>query len=295
MRVVCLYRVEPAGYFGVPDGQKVVLPANAAGVDVLSPTLDTRSGLLVNHGTLSSFRSDDAAVREEVVLEDARLRFNDEFLTVMVEADSLLAGANAARVHVTRFLRHLMVAQPDYFRATLMQYEGDSEPVQIAQPPVRLMNCTLYNLDELRQRIRLAARRSLTEDTRLMRALVYYEHARFLLSIRTDLSPPMSAHGRYLLASAFLHFWKAITVVLGDPGTDRDYQRRFRKIGLPANYWKATVEPLKNVRDDADVAHYQLDDEAIGRVEATIPMADSVCRQVLERYSEHLNTGPVAA
>jgi hypothetical protein len=287
IKVTCLFRIRPAAYFGVPEGTKVVVPANPAGAEVEGPVVDTRSGLLVTHGTLSSYRPEDRAISEELIIEDVTLKFQDDFVTTKSEAPSLGEGVKSAKRAIARLLRHLMVLQPDYFQGILVQYERDGGEVKLAPEPIPMMHCTFYNLDELRERLREAAFRSVTHDSRIDRALLYHEHARFLNSIRHDTAITFSPHARYLLASAYLHLWKAITVVLGEPGTDRDYQRRFRQLGLPPTYWKDEVAPLKKVRDDADVAHYQLDGQAIVRVEKALPNADRVCREVISQYLTH--------
>jgi hypothetical protein len=56
----------------------------------------------------------------------------------------------------------------------------------------------------------------------------------------------------------FLQLFKALVVLVGEPGVDSDYQRRARHLDLPADFWQSRVKPLYDVRNDEDVAHYRL-------------------------------------
>lgn len=288
VRVTALFVVEPAAPFGLPDGSRTVVPASTEKpAQIYSPLLDSRSGQLVSHGTLSAFRADDQAIHEKVTVGDADIHFTDNFVTVEVDAPTLVLGVEIARTAVIRLLRQLMVQQGEFFRAVLVQYEAVGDKTHLAASPTKLMDLATYNLDELRGRIRRAAQGASHSDDRLDRGLLYYEHARFLFKLSND-AGLAERHRDYLNANSFLFLWKAITAVLGEPGTDRDYQRRYREFGLPADYWKTTVQPLKELRDAADVAHYELDSEAIKKPVAAYGRAEGTCREVLKAYSDFL-------
>lgn len=149
------------------------------------------------------------------------------------------------------------------------------------------MSVTLYNLDEAKVAVTRGFGRSLTEDGRLDKALLYYEHALFLYNARGH-APIQSAHEQMLVASAFLNLWKSISSILGEPGSDRDYQSRYRQFGLPSDFWSAQVEPLYRIRNEEDVAHYSLRPTSDSTLEKSFGSAAKVCQQVLASYSEHV-------
>jgi len=288
VRVRALFRIEPPAYFGLPDGSKVVVPASPdAPAEIVSPVLDTRSGLIVNHGSLPSYRSPSQAIQEQFVVDQVSLRLEDNFLSAELDADTLGAGVERARSVVVAFLRHLMVEQGDFFRPVLLQYEIEGKETHRASQPVKLMELAAYNLEEFRGRIRRAVTGTLNSDERLDRALVYYEQGRFLYKLGSD-HDLAERHRHYLIASGFLFLWKAITTVLGEPGTDRDYQRRFKAFGLPTDFWQTRIQPLKETRDAADVAHYDLNPEGVAKPVSEFGKAEATCREVLKAYSEHL-------
>ena len=289
MRITALFRIDPPAMFGLPDGDKFVHPTTEdAPLNFYGPTLDARTGQIVGHGSLPVYRQAEDAIADTLHTPEADFTFNDNFVTVRVEAPSLADGAARAGKALTRLLQHVMVEQGTFLASTLLQAESDSGEIRAANRPVRLMKATVFSLRRLRSHLQIAERRASAEDARLERALVYCEHGHFLFSTHTDIAPFASAHAQFLVASAFLSLWKAITSILGEPGTDRDYQRRYRSYGLPDDYWTAKVAPLKRVRDSADVAHYELDVTAIHEVQGAFPQADAIAREVIAAYSEHV-------
>ena len=65
------FKLSPPGFFGLPEGDKVVVPASPTGREVLGPVLDTRSGVLVSHGSLPEYRPDSAALKLSARMEGA--------------------------------------------------------------------------------------------------------------------------------------------------------------------------------------------------------------------------------
>ena len=156
------------------------------------------------------------------------------------------------------------------------------------------MRATVFNTEQLVVHMATAASATHLDDRRLSKALMYREHAAFLFEARTRVGF-FTHHFSFLLTSAYLNMWKAITTILGDPSIDRDYQSRFRTFALPDGYWDDHVKPLKQVRDDVDVAHYSLEPDTITRVEESFGSAGQVCKVVLNAYIAHLLSTPDAA
>jgi hypothetical protein len=155
------------------------------------------------------------------------------------------------------------------------------------------MSLTWYNIEELKGRIERSYPRAAIEDQRLDRALLYYEHARLLYNLR-GYADPFSAHHGMMLASAFLNLWKALSAIVGEPGTDKDYQRRYRAFGLPDDFWTQRVEPLYRIRCDEDVAHYSLKSLYANQLGKSFVDAASVCRDAVTAYAESLLSAPAS-
>ena len=61
----------------------------------------------------------------------------------------------------------------------------------------------------------------------------------------------------YLAADIFSNYHRAASVIVGDPSKDKDYQSRYKKMGLSDEDWK-NVERVRKLRNDYGVAHYDL-------------------------------------
>ena len=259
------------------------------GREGIGPTLDSRSGNFVAYGTLSEYRQDDEAIRLQVEAGDAFISARDNFFTVAVNAQSQSVGLRLGTSAFEQFLRLLAVEHGDLFEYELLQIESDDGQVTVRPAPraFQLARITAYNTGGLAANMMAAAKRCSVDDDRLTKSLLYYEHAQFLYRLREPVGI-FSPHFSFLLTSAFLQVWKGIATIVGEPGTDSDYQRRFTQYGLPENYWQDVLRPLADVRNDFDVAHYSLDQSAIERVEVAFGKAQNVCRAVIKAYSDYL-------
>lgn len=287
MNYEILFQVSPPGWFGLPEPDRVVIKGNS-GQQITGPVIDRRSGNLVSHGTLSRYRTNEEAIDLELEVEGSRMRVWDNFFSLRVEAADQGAALSKGRSVFDRYLRLVMTQQGDLFEYEILQIESEDGVVDARPQPqaIRVMNMTVFNLEQLRIFLAEAARRSSAKNERLDKALVYYEHARLFFRMR-GLVPIFSTHQSFILASAYLNLWKAISVVLGEPGTDSDYQKRFRDIGFDTNFWKEKIQPLLTVRNDHDVAHYSLDATAVGAVDKNFGNAEAVCRTVLNVYADY--------
>ena len=283
-----LFRVDPPSYFGLPEDGKLVVKAGL-GREIVSPVLDSKSGNLVDHGTLPEYRRDDEAVKLDLRIGGNSASVHDNFFTLSIDAPDQEQALRAGVHLFEHFLRLLMAQHGDLFRYDLLQIEAPGEEVTVRPGPrvFQMLHATMYNLDELRERLSKAATLSKLQNEILARSLVYYEHARFLFNLIGH-APPFSVHYSFMLTSAYLYLWKALTVILGDPSTDSDYQIRFRTFGLPKNFWKDEMEPLKKVRDAYDVAHYTLDSKAIAEVQNSFGKAEALSRRVIIAYADYL-------
>ena len=139
-----LFKVSPEGCFGLPQDGITVIPGGREGV---GPTLDSRSGIFVSHGTLSEYRPDDQAITIQLVAGDAKISVRDNFFTVEVSADSESLGLRHGTTAFEHFLRLLAVEHGDLFEYELLQIESDEGEVTVRPGPrfFQLARLTAYN------------------------------------------------------------------------------------------------------------------------------------------------------
>lgn len=283
-----LFRVGPPGLFGLPDGQKMVVDSETGSAGT-GPVIDTRTGNVVSYGQLSRFRAPDEALALDCPLGQGSLSVVDNLFRLRVDADDQRKAIELGTSLLDQLVRLLSVEYGGLFPYETLQIESDTGVLQVRPGPRHLVlfEGTIYSISGLRDTILEAASLGSLSDDTLSQALVYHEHAQWLFSLRAGL-PLLSPHFAYVVTSAYLHLWKTITAILGDPAKDRDYQSRYRTYGLSKNFWADRVKPIRDVRNDQDVAHYSLELDAIERVERSFGDAHEVCKVVIRAYSKYL-------
>lgn len=280
-------KVSPTGVFGVPDGDKTVLPAEA-GRQIYGAAIRTSVLVPFGHGTLSEFRKDDEALT--LNLEDCgiMLRAKDNFWTIIVEVDNV-AAAHARVAPVLERLFHYLSTE----YGVRFTYEGlfvDLSDGSTRRWPelkrVSMATMTMYDVKALQEHVEQAFQRAHQSDARLDKAYAYFESALQMRGAAVE-SDPVRTSTHLLWSIAFLQLWKTITIILGDPSGDRDYQKRFRLLGLPDTFWKEEVDPLYQVRSHEDVAHHKIDSDP-SVVQAAFGKAVGVAKRALRAYSDHL-------
>jgi len=290
------FLIEPSAPFGLPDGAKVVIPTSPEDRRTYtSPVLDTRTGLIASYGTLSEYRRSESPFVFEGSTRASRIRVRDNLLECTVEAETPGAAYDLAERELAAICRGLTVTYGARFSASFRFIEmGDGQPLPHPRPRIGLrFTATWYNFDQLRAQFTTAETWARASDARVNRALLYAEHAHVLqeLALSDDAS---SDHTAFTYALAFLQLFKAVTAVLGEPGRDRDYQRRFRQMGLPEDFWEQRVRPLYDVRNDEDVAHYSLKSSSVGDVMKRFRQATEVLRDSVVAYVTWKSSAPTA-
>lgn len=281
-----LFRLGPPGYFGLPEADKLVVPAQPGGRQLVSPVLDTRTGQLVSHGTLSQYRAPDRALAANIKSEGLSLSITDNFLEVITEAERAQLAADRVLANVDLLLQSLTSMYGDRFFASLLSAEdsqGVPQAVQTGPKAVQLLKATLFNIEELRDRVTRAADWASNADTAAKKALFYFEHACLLNEFAQTL-PLTSPHVAFSRALAFLQLFKALTSIVGDPSSDRDYQSRCKRLGLAKDFWQTKARPLYDIRNEEDVAHYSHTFPEPGAFLAKYSQAVSVFREALEAH-----------
>src|ERR1700752_2693661 len=252
------YRISPAGPFGLPDGERIVFPSNPAGRSVAAPTIHAGTGIRVAHGSLSEYRKSEEAILAQFSSGGVNVSFEDNFMTVSLEASDPKAAYEAARAFAQLFTQSFSVQFGMRFRAEFLFVEDEHGVPQRVPKSVQIpFGATWYNLSVTRDRLGIAFDWTTTADDRCRKAMLYFDHACLLAEFAWTL-PLTEPHATFSYALAFLQLFKALMVIVGEPGVDRDYQRRAAELGLPADFWSLRVKPLYLVRNDEDVAHYSL-------------------------------------
>lgn len=286
MRFAVTFLVTPAGFFGVPEDGTTVLPVSVSPRDTYSDAM-TNTAAKVGHGTLSVFRGEDEKVEIAFALDGAVAHLEDNYLTMSLESVSPYDAYVRTAAIAEALLANLALdkRQPFMHHAVYICDEtGQPYP-----PPLytNLMKVTTYNLETLKESINTAVHAARVHDQRLERALHYFEHALILHESRQLVGRPGTAHFQSVMAAILLNLWKAVTTIIGEAGTDRDHQRRYREYGIDRDFLLNEIQTLKRLRDDFDVAHYTLDARATNELEDKYGEALSTTTEVIKKYREH--------
>lgn len=289
LRFAVTFRISPAAVFGVPEDGVVVLPGTGETQEIVSDAI-TNTAAKVGHGTLSRYRLDIEKLDIAFAMDDAKAHIEDNFFTVSVDCDSPYRAylKSAATAEAVLASLSLDLGQPLTHQAVYICDENG----QPFPPPLHtnLMKAVTYNLEALKDSINTAVHAASIHDQRLERALHYYEHALILHQTRQFVGRPGTAHFHSMMAAVLLNLWKAVTTIIGEAGTDRDHQKRYREYGIDRDFVLNEIRTLKQLRDDFDVAHYTLDARATTELEAKYGEALSTTTEVIKKYRHHVQS-----
>jgi hypothetical protein len=279
-----IFELSPEGVFGVPQEGTTVVPAELE--ETFSDAI-TNTALKVGHGTLSQYRTPDDALQMELDLGSCTASIEDNFITVILEAEDHSTAYQRAIPPLESLLAHLAVDLRHTFSHRPIEIrDAQGRPYRV---PVRMdFQVTLYKLDQVADAFNTAATVAALADPTLDRALHYFEHALFLFARRRELAPPMTRHHGMIISAVFLNLWKAVTTIVGDPSRDRDYQKRYRQFGMDRTLFRTKIERLRELRNDYDVAHYAPTTAPSAEIEAVYGEAVSIAAEVIRHYRDHL-------
>lgn len=154
------------------------------------------------------------------------------------------------------------------------------------------MKVQTYNLDSFKESLSWSLDSiPLTMNRRLAKALDYLNHGLFLSNIRSGVGFGNPTAQSYLAADIFSNFYKAASVIVGDPSKDSDFQSRYKKIGLSREFWKEKIEHIRKLRNDYGVAHHDLDGK---QLQGEVEMAAQVAKTVIDHYIKSLRQNEAA-
>jgi hypothetical protein len=289
MKFQVTFEIIPGGPFGVPQDGVTILRGEA-GKQFVGDTYHTATMIRVGWGSLPEFRADNEAIKRSFRLGDTQARINDNFLFIELETDSEREAYARAAHQVGTFLKNLSLNQGGLFTVRPLIIETDDGRIFPVPKYSTLGTVTVYSLDQLARNIDEALKYQELSDQRLERAVLYWSHARFLFGKRMEIADPLSEHHTLLISSIFLNLWKAVSTIVGDPSksADSDYQRRYRRLGFDYGFFRTKIEKIRELRNNYDVAHYSMSEEAIQQIESNFGEADNTATEVLKRYRDHL-------
>jgi hypothetical protein len=247
---------------------------------------DSRSGKLVSHGTLSLYRQPDEAVSAELTVSRFTVSLRDNFLDISTNGTDPQSTADDVLAYTDTLVQALSSMYGERFLASLLVAEDETgAPLNVRVVPrkLRLFAATVYNTPELSARFAKAVTWAAAADDVARKALFYFEHA-CLLNEFSQTLPLSGPHAAFSRASAFLQLFKALTSIIGDPSSDRDYQSRCRSLGLSRDFWQSRAKPLYDVRNEDDVAHYTHELPEPGAFMAQYSHAVAVFREAFEAH-----------
>jgi len=147
---------------------------------------------------------------------------------------------------------------------------------------------TVYNVDGLSKDISDISDYLTLEDDRLSRAMDYFGQATLIFQSRPILTGAFSRQFSLLISSAFLNLWKAMSAIVGDPSTDKDYQKRYRSFGFDKQFFEEKIEKVRGMRNEYDVAHYSLEVEDVEQIEANFGEAQKITLEIIRQYRQNL-------
>jgi hypothetical protein len=272
------FKLEPEGPFGLPEKDVTVLPGGKVR-EWIGSVIDTWAGIMTGYGTLSQYRSEEEKLLLEKELKEVKVRFDDNFIRVFVLSENPEEALDRALKIVDDFTYTLTLfygIQQDesvkFTSSVRFTYEilaGTDQYGRKVPLPTGVWRggATFYDIKMLKTQIEASlSSLEVLDDLKLRKSLEYFYHALFLDSIRMQQLPPLGKSQQqhlYLLSDIILSLYKSVTVTIGDPSKDKDYQRRYREYGIDYQFWKEKIDTLREIRNEWDVAHYTLTRERL--------------------------------
>lgn len=176
------------------------------GGEIIGPILDTRTGQIVSHGTQSQYRSPEIAASTNIEVGDFSVSLNDNFLVIVCHASSSEAAVQLVVPYVDLLVQSLTSMYGQRFSASFLSAEDESgvpQKVMFSLTTRQLFKVTIYNTEEISERVATAARWAAIVDDVAQKALFYFEHACLLQEFSESL-PLLSPHAAFSRALAFL-------------------------------------------------------------------------------------------
>ncbi len=289
------FEIKPSGFFGLPEEDNtIVMPSKNVHYQIyVSPYSQ-----FVRPISLSLFRKISEQIKKQFKVEKAIIEITDNrFVLTFSERNSEIATKRSKKI-VTKFLKILQVSFGNtFFYYNPIEIVEDGRTIKFIDKDetgsslLKGSNFIAYNLEKLNEFIDTAIVHIVIEDQKCSRFREYFDRAVFLSSLfNKDEYLVEVRYENFLKTEIFLNYFKAITVILGDPSIDKDYQSRFKTFGFEQNFLEDEVEPLRVVRNKFDIAHYSLkdNDDFIEEISKNSQKARKVAADVYFKFIDYL-------
>jgi hypothetical protein len=272
--------IKPAGMFGLPEEGKTIHPAPVT--NLYTGTLDSRTGNIISHGTLSKYR--ETPLQKEVTMGSASLKMKDNFVFLDIEAmtewDAIEQGFGIAN----SLCVFLSVYTNRYCSFDIIQATQEPEGKRVQLPvAVFLTSMTLFNLEELAKCFDETTLAYSVSDDILDKGAAYFYHALFMREEMQHITSPLSFHAKLIISEVILNYHKAISTIIGDPSLDKDYQSRYRRFGISRRLWE-DAEKIRGLRNNYDIAHYTPDLAALSNIDSHLGLSHKTAEQIIKAY-----------
>jgi hypothetical protein len=301
MDYTVVFELLPPADFGLPDGSKVVLP-DGRNVISVEATFGPGGGIKT---TPSKYRDEKDAIEMTLNLGSTRGVVKDNVLTLSVGATNAREAYDLTTKVAHVVARNLSLGRGELFTLKPLSIsDGSTTRPPIFQINIASVTYAPYDLLMVRHDLAAGERVVKLDDPLMNKALVYYEHGLHLYETLEaaehgvqgiqDHVDFLSTHHALALADCSLNWWKAVTTVTGDPAVKAEkplYRSRYKLIGLSEEFFSSRIKPLRNLRNDADIAHYRLERRGLEKIHALIRTVKETTELVLRAYRDYLNRG----
>ena len=123
-------------------------------------------------------------------------------------------------------------------------------------------------------------------DKTLRKSLLYFHHGISLneLSSESRGLPIDLKEFVMLKCESFLSLWKALTTIIGDQSKGNKVKKRCELLGITEDYYRSKIRPLRLVRNNKDIAHYDLEAASAEDIGSSIGEIIQVTRDAISSY-----------
>ena len=278
--------ISPSGFFGLPDNDNIVVPGPTF---IMKKLIQSASSIWFK---VSKYRIEDDAISANYETNEYKIEINENYIILYFNRLSLEEALNFCQEKLNIFVRILQTNYKQNFTYEFIEIYKDNVLQKFPKPGYNEdFDIIVYDLSKLKSSLDYSLSKIDINDKYALRFLEYFDRATFLYDMYSLESIKIlnSRYLNFLCTEAFLNYFKSITVILGDPSIDSDYQSRFKRFGYDEIFFKNTMEFFRKIRNDNDVSHYSLkDDESIYlEIKSNLPKIKEVAIDVFEKY---LNT-----
>ncbi len=294
VRFEASFRLLPRAAFGLSDQETVVIPREpgTGGFRYESGAFDAETLQQVTPGTQSRFRSPAQTLSVDLRLPTGTATIRDDFLVLTFEAEDMPAAQATASAAANSFLRRLTLTSATTFHRTGNKIRSESGQVLPLFPKAQA-KLVVYDLATLAANVKEAERLSELSDPVFERAILYFQHSCLLQARLDSLTDGFRSHIGLVYSSIFLNLYKSITVITGDQMRGDSPMDRASLLGLGGDFYDLRIRPLLRARHNLDVAHYNLDPEAIGQAFNLFRGGTDTAQSVIRTYANYLSKGGV--